>query len=272
MNHRINVTAPVASHSPIVGRQTDLPTELSGHSLVEDFMASMPERYRQEFGRASARQHARIAAARGRHRIHADLFSGKNAIGPGICVVGADAPGLLSVISSALMLEGFDITRADAYTRRAACGEYEAVDLFWVRRSSKPEQDAALGEADATAVRATLRELLSNGIARQRLTTALPATSPGTSETSVRFRDLRGVPWLTLELESNDRPGLLAVVTAALTAAGVTIVASRIRTHGLRVHDYFDIIGADGRHPTGTGMQRIQLAVLTAVDGPSRGA
>ena len=242
----------------------------AGDYLVEDFVTSMPERYQQEFGGTTARQHARIAAARGRRPIHADIFIGTNVSEPGFCVVAPDVPGLLAVISAGLMLEGFDITRADAYNRRTSSGYYEAIDLFWVRRTS-PDCVAPLGDADIFAVRSTLRDLLSNGDLRQRLRQALPGTSPNVSDTRVRFRDLRGVPWLTLELESDDRPGLLAVVAAALATEGVQIVDSRIRTYGLRVHDYFNVIESDGSRIRGTRLQRIELAVLTAIDGSTPG-
>jgi [protein-PII] uridylyltransferase len=169
------------------------------------------------------------------------------------------------------MLEGFDITRADAYTRRLATGDYEAVDLFWCRRAPN-EHTSPLSEVELNNLRATLRELVSSGNAESRLRHVLSGTSPGASETSVRFRHVRGMPWLTLELESNDRPGLLAVITAALAAEGVQIIDSRVRTYGLRVHDYFDVLEANGSRPTGTRLQRLQLAVLAAVDGPSQGA
>jgi UTP:GlnB (protein PII) uridylyltransferase len=165
---------------------------------------------------------------------------------------------------------GLDITRADAYTRRAASGTYEAVDLFWVRRSSTV-QSTSLSYAEVAALRANLSDLLSSESPRNQPHFATIATSPSAGETQVQFRSARGQPWVTLELEGNDRPGLLAVVTAALAAEGVRIIDSRIRTHGLRVHDYFDILESDGSRPAGTRLPRIQLAVLMAIDGPNHG-
>jgi hypothetical protein len=61
------------------------------------------------------------------------------------------------------------------------------------------------------------------------------------------------------------------VVAAALALEGVQIMDSRIRTHGLRVNDYFDIVEPNGLRPAGARLQRIQLAVLMAVDGPNQG-
>lgn len=239
----------------------------SGSATVAAFAASMPERYRQEFGVGAIRRHAQISMARGRRPVHADRFLGADAMGPGLCVVANDTRGLLALISAALMLEGLDITRADAYTRRASNDEFEAVDLFWVR-SSATRMASGLEETEIVAVRATLRELLRRGEARKRVPTQLAASAMGNSETNLRFRCLRGARSLTLELESDDRPGLLAVVSAALAAEGVQILDSRIRTHGQRVHDYFDIVESDGTRPSGVRLQRIELAVLTALERP----
>jgi [protein-PII] uridylyltransferase len=271
MKSRRNIAADSEYPSGKFLRKSVSPFDDSSDYVVEEFFSSMPERYRQEFDRTTTRQHARVATARNRLPIYADLFPGNSANGPGICVVADDAPGLLAVISTGLMLEGFDIIRADAYTRRTLRGDYEAVDLFWVRRSP-PKSDTPLTEEDSLAIRNTLLELVGSGTARKHLELALKGISPGESETRVRFRDIRGVPWLTLELEANDRPGLLAAVTAALASEGIQIIDSRVRTYGLRVHDYFDILGADGSRPTGANLQRIQLAVFSAIDGPFRSA
>jgi len=230
----------------------------------------MPARYFEQVDAAQAKEHARIVDERGQRPVHAGLFGAGTGGPPGICVVAPDAPGLLAAISAALMLEDLDVTRADAYTRRTPSGQYEAVDLFWVRRAFV-ESAAPLSEADVPAIASTLTELLSHPGAPSVPARATLAITPGTAETSVRFTENLDSSWLTLELESNDRTGLLLAVTAALFAEGIQIVGSRIRTHGLRVHDRFDLVDADGSAITGTRRQRIELAVLVAVDGPFHG-
>lgn len=244
-----------------------------GASAVEadvgEFLASMPERYRREFDPSIVRQHARIAADRGRLTAHAGLFGERSGTDPGLCVVAADGPGLLAAISAALLLEGFDIVRADAYTRRLAEQGAEAVDLFWVRRLGSPGS-LPLNQADALAVRTSVVEVLGKGGRHPLRPLPVSGFSAGAAETRVRFTEPPGVPWLSLELESNDRPGLLSLVTSVLFAEGVQIVGSRIRTHGSRVHDWFDLLELDGSPIAGTRLQRIQLAVLVAVDAPAR--
>jgi UTP:GlnB (protein PII) uridylyltransferase len=176
----------------------------------------------------------------------------------------------LALVSTAILVEGFDISRADAYTRQTPKGTYEAVDLFWVRRPAT-DRITQLSPDELSKLRGALNDMSSSGSVSTRLQQALPGVSPGTSETRVQFKQSRGTRWTTLELQSNDRPGLLAVVSSALALEGVQILDSRIRTHGLRVHDYFDVVDADGSRLTGTRLHRLQLAVIAAVDGPGPG-
>jgi len=236
--------------------------------VVRDFIHTMPQSYRARFDAAAAREHARIAHERGRRLAHAGLFGKTHGAGPALCVVARDAPGLLASISASLMLEGFDITQADAYTRRLRRGAYEAVDLFWVRRE-RQDSIVPLTDEDASAVRATLVEVLSGSGSLRPPPRAASGETPGAAETSIRFTEPEAGNWLTLELEANDRTGLLLAVTSALFSEGVQIIGSRIVTRGLRAHDRFDLVESDGSRLAGTRLRRIQLAVLAAVDGPS---
>lgn len=242
------------------------PARRRGRTPLEEFMLGMPERYLQEFGSASVRQHARIVAARGRAPVHAAIFSGQYAAGPGLCVVANDTPTSLAAITTGIMLAGFAITRADAYTRRTPSGRSEAFGLFWLQRSPA-EPSTPLCDADVATILAALRGILKSNNPRRHLGSVQPEHPLASGETSVLFRSVRAGRTLTLELESRDRPGLIAVVAAALAAEGVRILDARIRTHGSHVHDYFELVESDGTRPTGTRLQDIQEAVLLAVNG-----
>jgi [protein-PII] uridylyltransferase len=238
---------------------------------VADFVMSMPKRYREQVDWSAAREHARIVWERGRQPAHAGLFDAGDEAGPGLCVVAPDAPGLLAAISASLMLEDFDVQQAEAYTRKVPDGGHEAVDLFWVRRQRSGAQ-APLTEEDVTAVRSTLIELLSSGGTLRRRIPALPATTAGSAETSVRFVEHPSRTWLSLELETVDRTGILLAVTSTLFAEGVQIIGSQITTRSQRAHDLFYITEADGSRIAGSRLQRIQLAVLAAVEGLRAGS
>ncbi len=241
------------------------PSIVPSEAFIEELLATMPHRYREQFSRAEIREHARVVLGRGQLPVHAGLC-GAGRGEPALCVVAVDVPGLLSAISASLMLEGFDIDEAEAFTRRASRGKAEAISLFRVRRRRR-EEWAPLETADVAAVRGTLLEVLGGRDALRLQAQALAGTSPGTAETHVRFLDHPAETRLTLELETNDRTGLLLAVTTALFAEGVQIVGSRVRTHGLRAIGRFDLVEADGDRINGKRLQRIQLAVLTAVDG-----
>jgi UTP:GlnB (protein PII) uridylyltransferase len=273
-NHR-NTDPEARARSRTTVEYTVTSVRRRGETILEEFMLGMPERYRQEFGSASIRQHARIVAARGRSPVHAALFSGHCGPGPGLCVVANDTPTSLAVITTGLMLAGFEITRGDAYTRHTPSGRYEAVDLFWLRRSSS-DSSVPLCDADVSAFLATLRTLLKSGKPLRNLASTLSGDSSARSDTgdtsdagdtSVLFRYARAGRSLTLELESCDRPGLIAVVAAALATEGVRILDARIRTHGSHVHDYFELVESDGTRPAGNRVQEIQATVLSAVNG-----
>jgi len=241
---------------------------LPSESFIDELLASMPPRYREQFDRGVVGEHARVVIGRGGLPAHVGLCCAARGE-PALCVVAADVPGLLSAISASLMLEGFDIDQADAFTRSTARGEAEGLYLFQVRRRRR-EEWAPLEMADVTAVRGTLLEVLGGREALRLQAEAFAGSPPGNGETHVRFIEHEAELRLTLELETNDRTGLLLAVSTVLFREGVQIVGSRVRTRGLRAVGRFDVVEADGTRIVATRLHRIQLAVLAAVDGRRR--
>jgi [protein-PII] uridylyltransferase len=240
--------------------------EFASAAQVVDFLETMPARYRESFGGPAVRQHARIAHERAGQPAHVGRFAVDQPEGPALCVIALDAPGVLAAISASLMIEGFDVMQAEAFIRTNPAGESEAVDLFWVRRGSA-DRRGPLTEDDALAVRATLVPLLRGEVGTRRRARSSRNATPAATETAVRFIEREEDPWLTLDVHTNDRSGLLFVITSSLLGENVQITQARIRTDGTRVHDRFDLVQADGtRIPRGR-LQRIQLAVLAAMDG-----
>lgn len=241
--------------------------EATPDTSVAEFAMTMPRRYLERFGKGAIRAHAFIAGERGHRLANVGLFETESA-GAALCVVAPDTLGLLASISASLILEGFDITDAEAYTRRRLDGRFEAVDLFWVRRE-QPGEPAPLTAQEAASVRTTLIELLSGKSELRPQRRRSSRSTPGAAETRVHFVEHWSEPHITLKLETNDRPGLLFAVTTALFAENVLIMSSRITTRAQRVYDSFDLVEANGTPISGTRLQRIQLAVLNAVDSPS---
>jgi UTP:GlnB (protein PII) uridylyltransferase len=136
----------------------------------------------------------------------------------------------------------------------------EAVDLFWVRRM----QGGPITETEIENLRVHLIELLS-GRRAPSLLDALGAADFVT-ETTVRF--IVGEDGLlnVLEVETDDRSGLLLVLSRALYELQVQITSSQVRTSGRRVFDRFTLLELDGSPIDDTRRLEIQVAVLSAIE------
>ncbi len=230
------------------------------------FLDSMPLRYREQFDAVTATRHARVVAERGLRATSIGLFPSPHREGMGLCIVASDEPGLLALISAALVLCGLDVIEAEAYTRVTHGGNIEAVDLFWVRHLY-PDHEEEVTERDARAVREALMELLAGRYGQATAPQRSPGSlTPGASETSVRFIEGSQGNIVTLEVETRDRSGLLLAVTQALFREQVQIVGSHIATRGGRVYDRFEILELDGSPIGNAHRHALQLAVLAAID------
>jgi len=175
-----------------------------------------------------------------------------------MCVVVEDRPGLLSLISRSLTECGFEVESAEAYCREGS--PRVAVDIFWLR-----DPQGRIGNDDVDA----FVELLNGVLSGLRPEVPLPrAPVPaGVRNTTVRFLEQRDGALSVLEVETEDRSGLLYAITRALHGAGVQIVSSQIRTTGAHVLDRFAIAELDGS-PVGDERRfAIQIAVLSALEG-----
>jgi len=235
------------------------------------FSASMPERYRDLFDASAIREHAAIVGRRGDAPVHVELWRRQPRGGAIACVVADDRPGLLSLISAALVVNGMDVVAAQAFTRARGGEAPEAVDLFWLRRDGGLPSPVLAG--DVARVARTLHQLVTGDatvedvIRRARTQRASPA--PGA--TRVTFDDAEaGLSVLTVE--TFDRPGLLLAITRALHRARVQIVASEAATQDGRIVDRFTVVELDGApvRPTRRGV--LQMEVLAAIEAVMRGA
>src|SRR6187397_2678629 len=93
---------------------------------MTDFLDTMPLAYRSAFGVDETAEHARIVARRGAALAHAELCETRN--GSVVCLVTDARPGLLVLVTDALLVHGFGIRCAQAYSRVRPDGRVEAVD------------------------------------------------------------------------------------------------------------------------------------------------
>jgi UTP:GlnB (protein PII) uridylyltransferase len=186
----------------------------------------------------------------------------------GICVVAQDAPGLFSNIAAALRLQGFDIVHAEAYTRKLDGGDREVLDLFRLQQQRNRSLDTGAAATDvAAAISATLLDLLAGKIDPSQALPAPEQEPAGTShDTRVRFIEGDDGALCTLEVETDDRSGLLLTLARALSSQRVSVERSEVRTVASRVLDRFTLAEQDGAPITEARRLHIQVAVITAIE------
>lgn len=226
---------------------------------VARFAASLPAEYRDRFNAEQIAVHARTSEIRAGSAIAATIFPWSTVGQRALCVVADDRPGLLSLISSALTELGFDVDAAEAYTRHAP---REAVDIFWLR---DPE---GLVTSDQVGAFVDLVEEILAGRPEKTLPTPVPLAPAGLG-TTVRFLEDADGALTVLEVETDDRSGLLWTITRALYRQNVQIVGSKIRTEASRVYDKFTIVELDGTLIRNERRLTIQVEVLSAIASAS---
>lgn len=234
-------------------------------SWVEQFLSSMPERYRQVFGREAIRLHARIARARGANMLHLEGLTA-TAIDevPGLCVVAISFPGLLAAASAALAFEALDVIQADVYQRRTSLGDEEMLALFFLRPFRR-EEGACFDIEQLSRLKARMLELIRSQDFTPRVQESSYASHLQRGDAVASFRSVRGTTRSIIELHCRYHAGILAAVTMALAKQGVLIVDARIRSHGSRVHEYFEIEEPSGCHPAyARGPELLQVIVDAA--------
>ncbi len=229
------------------------------------FVESLPSSYRNEYGLEVMHAHATLALGRD-GKLAVGIFERRGDL-TGVCIVVDDRPGLLALISEAMVRCHLDVVSAEAFTRRADEKE-EAVDLFWLRRVEN-ERVLSVESEHIEQLRSTLDGLLVD----QPRSEPRPAPRGGvtSSESRVRFIEDEEGALSTLEIETEDRSGLLLSVSRALYEQRVQVLRCEVRTESSRhVVDRFKIAENDGSAVGPARRLEIQVAVLSAIEPAKR--
>lgn len=227
---------------------------------MKEFLVSMPEAYGQVFAPAESAEHAAVVARRGGRVAHAELCrAGGREL---VCLVADDRPGLLSLITDALLTHGWSIVSAHAFCRTRADGVVEGLDFLELGPSRASDAEFRLDPAEVDAFAQTLVELILEDI---RASSRLSA-SPIRPRTRVYFELgalQRGQH--TLYVETPDSDGVLHAITSALYAQGARIIGCQIGTEGGMARDRFELSSENGEPWSGAELCDIQFAVLEAL-------
>lgn len=185
-------------------------------------------------------------------------------------MIADDRPGLLAIISAAIVMCGLDVVYAEAHTRRLPNGKAEAVDIFFLRHALPEQRKVRVSRQEIAALQETLIGLLEGRIDARGATppreTALAPAPTGDIGTVVRFIESGDGVLGTLEVETGDRSGLLLALSRALFEQRVQIVESEVKTVEDRVYDRFTVVELDGRPISPERRLQIQVAVLSAIE------
>ena len=228
---------------------------------MNQFLATMPDAYERLYGPGEVAEHAAIVSRRGERLVHAELW--QSAKGPQLCVVAEDRPGLLALVTDALLAQGMGIQSARAFCRVVSKDRDEAVDFLELHALGSGDAAAQLEADGLQAFAQSLNDLIADDMAAASAPRAEPATTRAYFE---RQSPAEGSYLLVVDAPDSD--GLLHAVSSALHAKGMRIIACEIRTVGGRARDRFEVAPSSQRALNDGELCDVQLAVLDAL--PSR--
>lgn len=158
-----------------------------------------------------------------------------------------------------------DIVSAEAYCRLDA-DTAEVVDVFRLRHAGDNDTEKRSPTDTVASICHTLLGLLGGNIdPHQSLPPSRRGPEPEVVDTRVRFLEDDSGTLAVLEVETDDRSGLLQSLADALHRQDVDIVRSEVVTVGQRVQDRF-VLEASGGGPIESSQRLdIQVAVLSAI-------
>jgi len=235
---------------------------------MNQFVATMPAAYARLYDTTDAAEHAAIASRRGAQLVHAEPWQSAKA--PLLCVVAEDRPGLLALVTDALLAQGMAIQSARAFCRVVGKDRDEAVDFLELRALGGPDHGAAQLEGDALqAFVQSLSELVADDMAQHAAPN--PAAAPAERARTPRVYFERQAPSdgrYLLVVDAPDSDGMLHAVSSALHANGMRITACEICTVAGYARDRFEVEPSSQRLLNDAELCDVQLAVLDAL--PSR--
>jgi len=182
-----------------------------------------------------------------------------------VTVYMADHPGLFSRIAGALALSGANIVDANINTLNNGM----ALDSFLVQDSERTAFDSA---AKLSRMKTTIEQTLAgeiNPMVELRKRRGLPRRTRVLAVPPRVLIDNKASNRHTLvEINANDRPGLLYAVTRALSDLNLQVYSAKISTYGEEVVDVFyvkDLFGMKVEHPG--KLEQIRKGLLEVLDG-----
>jgi len=230
---------------------------------MNQFLATMPAAYERLYAPSEVAEHAAIVSRRGTQPVHAELWH--SAKGPLLCVVAEDRPGLLALVTDALLAQGMAIQSARAFCRAVSKDRDEAIDFLELRAPGGPSEVVAQLDRDGLqAFAQSLSGLIADDLGGRAAPSVPAAQAAPATRVYFERQSLADGSYL-LVIDAPDSDGLLHAVSSALHEKGMRIVACESRTVEGRARDRFEVEPSSPRLLNDGELCDVQLAVLDAL-------
>jgi len=225
----------------------DLGPEFGTHA-VEQHLDLMPPRYLLTTSKTKVATHLRLVAeVQGGGEVSSRWAAYPLAGYAELAVCSFGRPGRFAQIVGCLTANGANILSAQVYTR----GDGLVIRNFQV----SAERGAAMADERVwERVREDLGEVVRGEVevrdlirSRRRDVLVRPARRGRAMPTRVEFDNFVSETHTIIDVRTQDRPGLLYIISSTLSALGLDLSLAKIATEGDQVIDVFYVTEADGR-------------------------
>jgi [protein-PII] uridylyltransferase len=245
--------------------------EVEGPALADVF-AGLPDRYFTENEADQIAAHMRLALGR-KGPCAIEVNHSPRGTSSELVLVAQDVPGLLARVAGVLFANRIDILDAAIYSREAVSGRDrdEAVDVFRIR---KEPDGAVTDERRIATIRDDLEGVLAGRVTvesllarRPRAPSIIDRAKPEVPPTEVRVDNEISEIFTVLDIFTEDKPGVLYIITRTLAEHGLDIHRSRVGVAGDRVADIFYVrdIATGGKLTDPARLNALADALKTAL-------
>ena len=163
-----------------------------------------------------------------------------------VTIYAADHPGLFSRVAGALAVSGASIEGATIHTLRNGM----ALDSFYI---ADAHSKGVIKEADRLeTIETAIEQSLTGELKAAKLLKSLPTRLPSRVHKALKVKprvlidNKASASYTVIEVNGQDRPGLLYHLTQAFTKLGLLVHSARIATYGVRAVDVFYVQSALG--------------------------